>query len=99
MGQEHISLSISPFLVIYANTSKSNKRSATSMQMKSKFSLQDLTYLDHSFAITWFIFANQIPFPISTSNTLVWANREISKSRIYQVPKTPPFPIINNSPP
>jgi hypothetical protein len=29
MAQGHISLSISPFLVIYANTSKSNKRSAT----------------------------------------------------------------------
>jgi hypothetical protein len=32
MTQGHISLSISPFLVIYANTSKSNKRSATLMQ-------------------------------------------------------------------
>jgi hypothetical protein len=26
MAQRHISLSISPFLVIYANTSKSNKK-------------------------------------------------------------------------
>jgi hypothetical protein len=39
MAQEHISLSISPFLVIYANTSKINKRSAILMQMKTKFSL------------------------------------------------------------
>jgi hypothetical protein len=39
MAQGHISLSISPFLVIHANTSKSNKRSATSVQMKTKFSL------------------------------------------------------------
>jgi hypothetical protein len=39
MAQGHISLSISPFLVIYANTSKSNKRSAILMQMKTKFSL------------------------------------------------------------
>jgi hypothetical protein len=29
------------------------------------------------FATTWFVFANQILFPISKSNTLVWANREI----------------------
>ena len=29
------------------------------------------------FAITWVVFANQILFPISMSNTLVWANREI----------------------
>jgi hypothetical protein len=35
MAQGHISLSISPFLVIYANTSKSNKRSVPSTQMKT----------------------------------------------------------------
>jgi hypothetical protein len=29
------------------------------------------------FATTWFVFANQIHFPISKSNTLVWAHREI----------------------
>jgi hypothetical protein len=30
-----------------------------------------------TFATTWFIFIKQILFPISKSNTLVWANREI----------------------
>jgi hypothetical protein len=29
------------------------------------------------FASNWFVFANQILFPISKSNILVWANREI----------------------
>jgi hypothetical protein len=29
------------------------------------------------FATAWFVFANQILFPFSKSNTLVWANREI----------------------
>jgi hypothetical protein len=29
------------------------------------------------FATTWFVFANQIHFPISKSNTLVWTHREI----------------------
>jgi hypothetical protein len=29
------------------------------------------------FATTWFVFANQILFTISKSNTHVWANREI----------------------
>jgi hypothetical protein len=29
------------------------------------------------FATTWFVFANQILFPISKSNTLIWENREI----------------------
>jgi hypothetical protein len=28
-------------------------------------------------ATTWFVFANQIIFPISKPNTLVWANREM----------------------
>jgi hypothetical protein len=36
MAQGHISLSISPFLVIYANTSKATNRSATSMQLRTK---------------------------------------------------------------
>jgi hypothetical protein len=29
------------------------------------------------FATTWFVFANQIHFPISKLNTVVWAHREI----------------------
>jgi hypothetical protein len=36
MAQGHISLSISPFLVIYANTSKSNQRSAISIQIEDQ---------------------------------------------------------------
>jgi hypothetical protein len=36
MAQGHISLSISPFLVIYANTSKSNKRSTISIQIEDQ---------------------------------------------------------------
>jgi hypothetical protein len=74
MAQGHISLSISPFLVIYANTSKSNKRSATSMQMKTKYLLLIFGIFGSFFATTWFVFAIQILFLISKSNTLVWAN-------------------------
>jgi hypothetical protein len=29
------------------------------------------------FATTWFVFANQIHYPISKLNTVVWAHREI----------------------
>jgi hypothetical protein len=36
MAQGHISLSISPFLVIYANTLKSNNRSAISIQIEDQ---------------------------------------------------------------
>jgi hypothetical protein len=49
MAQGHISLSISPFLVIDANTSTSNKRSAISIQIEDQILFtQELTYLDHS---------------------------------------------------
>jgi hypothetical protein len=49
IAQEHISLPISPFLVIYANTSKSNAKHATSIQIEAQivFNL-NLAYLDHS---------------------------------------------------
>jgi hypothetical protein len=47
------------------------------------------------FATTWFVFANQIHFPISKLNTVVWAHREITNSKIDRVPeKLPLFPII-----
>ena len=37
MAQGHISLSISPFLVIYANTPKSNKRGTNMIEYESTF--------------------------------------------------------------
>jgi hypothetical protein len=78
MAQGHISLSISPFLVIYANTSKSNQRSAISIQIEDQILLYSRFDIFGSFfATTWFIFANQILFPVTKSSTLVWANREI----------------------
>jgi hypothetical protein len=74
MAQGHISLSISPFLVIYANTSKTTNRSATSMQLRTiKLSFKRFDIFGSFFATTWFVFANQIHFPISKSNSLVWA--------------------------
>jgi hypothetical protein len=47
--QGHISLSISPFLVIYANTSKSNQNKCNINANEDQIIFaQDLTYLDHS---------------------------------------------------
>jgi hypothetical protein len=72
MAQEHISLSISPFLVIYANTTKAIHRCATSMQIITQICFEsNLAYLDHSFPPLDFVFANQPQFPISKSTTLV----------------------------
>jgi hypothetical protein len=100
MAQGHISLSISPFLVIYANTSKSNAKHATSIQIEDQIVFySNLAYLDHSlpplslFLQTKFIF-------LSLSQTHLFRHKEwYSNGKIDQVPKTPPFPIILNSPP
>jgi hypothetical protein len=49
IAQGHISLSISPFLVIYANTSKSNQNKYNINAIEDQIIFaQDLTYLDHS---------------------------------------------------
>jgi hypothetical protein len=51
---------------------KATKRSATSMQMRTKNCFDsNLAYLDHSLPPLGFVFANQPQFPISKSNTLV----------------------------
>jgi hypothetical protein len=72
MAQGNISLSISPFLVIYANTTKAIQRFATLMQIRTQICFEsNLAYLDHSLPPLGFVFANQPQFPISKSNTLV----------------------------
>jgi hypothetical protein len=74
IAQGHISLSISPFLVIYANTLKSN--------------LKIENWRPNSLYLGFGIFGSFLPplgwflqikffFPISKSTILVWANREI----------------------
>jgi hypothetical protein len=64
MAQRHISLSISPFLVIYANTSKGNQNKCNINANEDQI-----------------VFANQIIFPTSKSNILVWAHREIFQEK------------------
>jgi hypothetical protein len=49
IAQGHISLSISPFLVIYANTSKNNQNKCNINANEDQIIFaQDFTYLDHS---------------------------------------------------
>jgi hypothetical protein len=45
--------------------------------LMTKFSSLRIWHIWITFATTWFVFANQILFPISQSNTLVRANREM----------------------
>jgi hypothetical protein len=89
MAQMHISLSISPFLVIYANTSKNN---ATSIQIEDQIVFDsNLAYLDHS--LPPLVLFLQIKFIfLSRSQTHLFRHKErYSNQKIDQVPKTPLF--------
>jgi hypothetical protein len=55
---------------------KEQQKSATLMQFEDQIIFaNDFGIFGSLFATTWFVFANQILFLISNSNTLVWANR------------------------
>jgi hypothetical protein len=92
MAQGHISLSISPFLVIYANTSKSNAKHATSIQIEDQIVFySNLAYLDHSLPPLGLFLQIKFIF-LSLSQTHLFGHKErYSKSEIDQDPKTPPF--------
>jgi hypothetical protein len=92
MAQGHISLSISPFLVIYANTSKSNAKHATLIQIEDQIVFDsNLAYLDHSLPPLGLFLQINLIF-LSLSQTHLFSHKErYSKGKIDQVPKTPPF--------
>jgi hypothetical protein len=73
MDQGHISLSISPFCDLCQHI----KKQLRSANLRPNFIHKGFWHIWITFATTWFVFANQILFPISKSNTLVWVNREI----------------------
>jgi hypothetical protein len=53
---------------------KATRRSATSMQMKTKICFRfKFGIFGSFFATTWFVFVNQTQFPISKSNSLIEA--------------------------
>jgi hypothetical protein len=91
MAQGHISLSISPFLVIYANTSKSNAKHATSIQIEDQIAFDsNLAYLDHSLPALGLFLQIKLIF-LSLSQTHLFRHKErYSNRKIDQVPKTPP---------
>jgi hypothetical protein len=92
MAQGNISLSISPFLVIYANTSKSNAKHATSIQIEDQIVFDsNLAYLDHSLPPLGLFLQIKLIF-LSLSQTHLFRHKErYSNGKIDQVPKTPPF--------
>jgi hypothetical protein len=67
-----------PFnLPLFGDLCQHIKKQLRSANLRPKFSTFSIWPIWITFATTWFGFANQIFFPISKSNTLVWANREI----------------------
>jgi hypothetical protein len=100
MAQGHISLSISPFLVIYANTSKSNQNKCNINANEDQIVFDYyLAYLDHSLPPLGLFLQIKFIF-LSLSRTHLFGQiKRCSKRKIDEVPKTPPFPMIKNSPP
>jgi hypothetical protein len=92
MAQGHISLSISPFLVIYANTSKSNQNKCNINGNEDQIIFDyNLAYLDHSLPPLDLFLQIKLIF-LSLSQTHLFGHKERqSKCEIDQVPKTPPF--------
>jgi hypothetical protein len=93
MAQGHISLSISPFLVIYANTSKSNQKKCNINVIEDQIVFaQDLTYLDYSLPPLGLFLQIKFIF-LSLNQTHLFGHiKSYSKSKIDQVPKLPLFP-------
>jgi hypothetical protein len=68
--------------VIYANTSKSNQNKCNINANEDQIVFDsNLAYLDHSLPPLGLFFANQILFPTSKSNTLVWVQGEIFQEK------------------
>ena len=100
MAQRHISLSISNFLVIYANTTKSNQKKCNINAIEYQIVFYyNLAYLDRSLPPLGLFLQIKFIF-LSLSQTHLFGHKErYSKSEIDQVPKTPPFSQNQKSPP
>jgi hypothetical protein len=99
MAQGHISLSISPFLVIYANTSKSNAKHATSIQIEDQIVFySNLAYLDPSLPPLGLFLQIKFIFLSLSQTHLFRHKRDILMEKLMKCQKLPLFPIIIKSP-
>jgi hypothetical protein len=86
--------------VIYANTSKSNKKKCNINANEDQILFtQDLTYLDHSLPPLGLFLQTKFFFLTLSQTHLFGQIERYFKSKNYQVPKTPPFSHNQNSPP
>jgi hypothetical protein len=95
IAQGHISLPISPFLVIYANTTKNNQKKCNINAIEDQIVFDyNLAYLDCSSPPLGLLLQIKFFF-LSLSQTYMFGHiKSYSKSKIDQVPKLPLFPII-----
>jgi hypothetical protein len=85
MAQGHISLSISPLFGDLCQHNKSNQKKCNINAILNKNCfLFKFGIFGSFFATTWFVFANQLQFPISMSNTLVEASREVFQEKLIK---------------
>jgi hypothetical protein len=100
IAQGHFSLSISPFLVIYANTLKSNSfrtnksRSAQKCKLKTNKIFKEFGIFGSLLPPLGLFSQNKLFFLSPSPTHLFWQIERSFKSKFDQMPKTPPFPII-----
>ena len=90
--QGHISLSISPFLVIYANTTKSNQKKCNINAIEDQIVFDyNLAYLDRSLPQLGLVLQIKFIF-LSLSQTHMLKHKESHSKRDWsKISKTPPF--------
>jgi hypothetical protein len=100
MAQGHNSLSISPFLVIYANTLKSNSfwtnisRRAQKYKLKTNKIFKEFSIFGSLMRPLGLFSQNKLFFLSLCKTHLFWQIKRSFKSKFDQMPKTPPFPIL-----
>jgi hypothetical protein len=100
MAQGHISLSISPFLAIYANTLKSNSfqtnisRRAQKCKLKTNNIFKEFGIFGSLFPPLGLLSQNNF-FPISNvKHTCFGKSRDLSRVNLIKCHKLPLFPLI-----
>jgi hypothetical protein len=99
MAHEHISLSISPFLVIYANTSKSNKKKCNINARENQIVLILIWHI-------WIILCHHLVCFCESNSfsylynklTCLGTKRDNPRVKLIKSQKLPLFPIVINSP-
>jgi hypothetical protein len=94
IAQGHISLSISPFGDLCQHIKKQQKKCNINAIEDQIVFVNDLAYLDHSLPPLGLFLQIKFFFLSLSQTTLFGQIERYSKSKIDQVPKTPPFPII-----